>query len=65
MINQVQAIGAPFDIQYSSCSNFKPKKFEWVIDDRPIKVFIDGAIGPGVNYKKRNGEKKIDNKPIF
>lgn len=59
MINQVQAIGAPFDIQYSSCSNFKPKKFQWVMDDRPIKVFIDGAIGPGVNYKKRNGEKKI------
>jgi hypothetical protein len=58
-MNQMQAIGAPFDIRHSSCSDIKPKHFEWSVDDRPIKVFIDGAIGPGINYKKRDHEKKI------
>jgi hypothetical protein len=59
MIQQVQAIGAPFNLEHSSCSDIKPKTFEWVLSDVPIKVFIDGAIGPGINYKKRQQEKKI------
>lgn len=58
-MNQMQAIGAPFTIEHSSCSDMKPKYFEWVSDDRPIKVFMDRAIGPGTNYKKRDHEKKI------
>lgn len=55
----VQAIGSPFQIEFSSNSDLKPKKFEWITQDCPIKVFIDSAIPHGINYKKRPGEKKI------
>jgi hypothetical protein len=55
----VQAIGAPFSINFSSNSNLKPKNFEWTQEDSPIKVFIDSAIPHGINYRKKPGEKKI------
>ena len=56
---KIQAIGAPFDVQTSSCSDYKPLTFKWTNDDCPIKVFIDGAIVPGMRYEKKPGEKKI------
>ena len=55
----VQGIGSPFLLQYSSNSDLKPKKFEWTAEDSPIKVFIDGAIPHGINYKKKPWEKKV------
>lgn len=55
----VQAIGAPFLLEHSSNSDLKPKKFEWTNEDSPIKVFIDSAIPHGINYRKKQGEKKI------
>ena len=58
-MKKMQAIGAPFPIEYSSCSNLKPKLFEWTTDDSDIKVFIDRAIAPNLNYKKKPNEKKI------
>jgi len=58
-MDYMQAIGAPFPIEYSSNSNLKPKKFEWTGEDSQIKVFIDSAISHGINYKKKNGEKKV------
>lgn len=58
-MKKIQAIGAPFLIQHSSCSDLKPKNFDWVSDDQPIKVFIDGAIATGVSYQKKLGERKI------
>ena len=58
-MEKVQALGAPFEVKYSSCSDLKPKLFEWTLEDCPIKVFIDGAIFPGLDYKKKDGEKKI------
>ena len=58
-MDYMQGIGAPFSIEYSSNSNLKPKKFEWTNQDSPIKVFIDGAIPHGINYRKKPGEKKI------
>lgn len=57
--NKLQAFGAPFDISASSCSDYKPFTFRWTTEDCPIKVFIDGAIVPGINYTKKSGEKKV------
>lgn len=58
-MQKMQAIGAGFLTQYSTCSDYKPKLFEWTSSDQPIKVFIDNAIISGTNYTKSPGEKKI------
>lgn len=58
-MNKMQAIGAGFLTKYSGCSDYKPKLFEWTQEDQPIKVFIDSAIIPGLQYQKKQGEKKI------
>ena len=58
-MNKMQAIGAGFLTQYSTNSDLKPKLFEWTQEDSPVKVFIDGAIFPGMGYQKKSGEKKI------
>ena len=58
-MNKMQAIGAGFSTKYSGCSDYKPKLFEWTQEDSPVKVFIDSAIIPGLQYQKKSGEKKI------
>lgn len=58
-MQKIQAIGAPFDIKHSSCSDLTPKYFDWTSEDFPVKVFIDGGIGMGMTYQKKPGEKKI------
>lgn len=55
----MQAIGAPFYLHQSSNSNLKPKEFNWVQEDFPVKVFVDGAIPLGLSYHKKLGERKI------
>lgn len=57
--NKLQAFGAPFDVFTSSCSDYKPLNFQWTTENSPIKVFIDGAIVPGIQYIKKPGERKI------
>jgi hypothetical protein len=58
-MEEFQALGSPFNVEHSSCSDLKPKKFKWTMEDRPVKVFIDDAIMPGLSYEKKPGEKKI------
>lgn len=58
-MQQMQAIGAPFAIEHSSCSDLKPKQFDWTSEDHPVKVFIDGGIATGMTYQKKPGERKI------
>lgn len=58
-MEKIQAIGAPFETRYSSCSNLKPKTFEWSDDDHSIKVYHDGAILYGMQQEKKPGELKI------
>jgi hypothetical protein len=58
-MKKMQAIGAGFSTDYSGSSNYKPKLFEWTSEDNPVKVFIDSAIIPGMQYEKKPGEKKI------
>lgn len=58
-MEKLQVFGAGFDVNHSSCSDLKPKTFEWTTEESPIKVFIDSAIVSGMNYEKKSGEKKI------
>lgn len=58
-MQKMQVIGAPFEIQHSSCSDLKPKHFDWTTEDHPVKVFIDGGIATGMTYQKKKGERKI------
>jgi hypothetical protein len=58
-MKKLQAIGAPFPIEYSSNSNIVPKRFSWTSEDFPVKVFIDGGISTGMMYQKKPGERKI------
>jgi hypothetical protein len=58
-MKKMQAIGAPFLIEHSSCSDLKPKHFDWTSEDFPVKIFIDGAISTGMSYIKKPGERKI------
>ncbi len=51
---KIRAIGVPFDPQYSSCSNIKPKDFDWSIESGEIDVHIDRGmmINPHKNTPK-------------
>lgn len=42
--NKVRGIGLPFDPQYSSCSNIKPKDFDWVTSMGDWVVHIDECL---------------------
>lgn len=58
-MEKMQAIGAPFEVEHSTCSNLTPRYFDWTSEDFPVKVFIDGGIASGMTYKKKPGERKI------
>lgn len=42
--NKVRAIGAPFEIQHSSCSNLSPSNFTWTTEKSDCDVYIDRGI---------------------
>jgi len=46
---KVKAIGAPFDICWSSCSNEKPELFDWTTENSDLSVYIDYAIVSNLN----------------
>ena len=58
-MKKMQAIGAPFLIEHSSCSDLKPKNFDWTNEEFPVKVFVDSAISTGMAYQKKPGERKV------
>jgi hypothetical protein len=41
---KIRGIGAPFETLYSSCSNLKPKKFNWVQENGAVDVHIDNGL---------------------
>lgn len=41
---KVRAIGAPFEIQHSSCSNLKPSNFNWTTEKSEWDVHIDRGM---------------------
>lgn len=56
---KVRAIGAPFNIEWSSCSDEKPTLFEWTNEDSDLCVYIDYAILN--NFKSINKKKNALN----
>ena len=42
--HKIKGIGAPFDTNYSSCSNIKPTNFNWCVDSASIVVHIDRGL---------------------
>lgn len=57
--HKIRAIGAPFDTQYSSCSNIIPTHFSWNTDIGEWDVYIDRSMmyqpDPSVPKQKRYG----------
>ena len=50
---KVKVIGEPFNFEWSSCSNQKPKSFEWTKDDSDLCVYIDySIIDQNIKFKK-------------
>ena len=49
--------GAPFDLEYSSCSNMKPKMFSWKDVELDVEIWMDNAIEQGLVTPKRRGKK--------
>lgn len=56
---KVKGIGSPFNLDFSSCSNNKPKFFDWSNEDSDFYVLIDYSILDSYKYKK------IKNVPKF
>lgn len=54
MKGTIQAVGAPFNISWSSCGTRSPRTFSWTNDDREIKVFMDSHLMHGLDGKKTN-----------
>ena len=49
--------GAPFDLEYSSCSNMKPKMFSWKDVELDVEIWMDYSIEQGLSTPKRRGKK--------
>jgi len=41
---KIKAVGAPFELQHSSCSDIKPQKFDWSDQKQDIVVHIDRGM---------------------
>ena len=63
----IQAIGAPFNTDASSCGKRIPKTFSWTRTDQPIKVIIDHALNGGLhdNNKERKYGWTCESKAII
>ena len=46
---RLQAIGAPFNLEQSSCGTRVPRYFKWTSQDQKTKVFIDHALHCNLN----------------
>lgn len=46
---KIQAIGAPFNVNQSSCGTRVPKHFRWTSNPEKIRVYIDHAISGGLH----------------
>ena len=49
---KVKGIGSPFNLDFSSCSNNKPKLFDWSNEDSDFSVFMDYSILDCYKYPK-------------
>jgi hypothetical protein len=51
-MNKLKTNWAPFPLEYSSCSKFKPRDFQWSNSEGIANVYIDNQI---INYKGGSG----------
>jgi hypothetical protein len=51
---KIQAIGNPFNINYSSCGTLTPKLFNWTNENCEIQVYMDSALVQGTKSNKHN-----------
>jgi len=54
---EIRCLGAPFDINFSSCGKIKPAGFSWSNQDQEINIYIDNAIAAGVHHDIKNKDK--------
>jgi hypothetical protein len=54
---KIRCFGAPFDINFSSCSKIKPVNFSWSNQDHELNVYIDNAIAAGIHHGIKNKDK--------
>jgi len=50
----IQAIGNPFNINYSSCGTLVPKTFNWTNANSEIQVYMDSALVQGTKVPYHN-----------
>jgi hypothetical protein len=70
-MRNIQIIGSPFNVFFSSCGKRKPKKFIWTSDYNEIQVYVDNALTKGCTlpfHNKKFGwfcESRIIKENIF
>ena len=57
--DMLTVVGEPFSIHQSSCSNHKPKSFEWTETQTTNEVWMDTAIPRGITIPKPEGVKRF------
>ena len=55
---KLQCVGAGFNPDHSSCSNLKPKTFEWTTESQEHQVLIDNAILYSNQIEKESNQKR-------
>ena len=53
-MKKMTLIGGGFLAETSTCSDLKPKNFDWTYEDYPVKVFVDSGIVTGMGYQKKD-----------
>ena len=56
--DMVNVVGAPFSLHQSSCSNHRPKTFQWTDTETNNVVFLDTDILRGIDIEKPEYEKR-------
>lgn len=56
---KIQCIGAGFNPEHSSCSNLKPKTFEWITESQEHQVLIDNAILYANRIEREPNQKRF------
>jgi hypothetical protein len=70
-MRNIQIIGSPFNVLFSSCGKRKPKKFIWTTQFNEIQVFVDNSLIKGCTlpfHNKKFGwfcESRIVKENIF
>ena len=56
---KVRGIGSPFNLDWSSCSIYKPNLFDWSLEESDFDIFIDYSILSASKHKRKNNIPKF------